>query len=114
MVLKGSRVLVVEDDPFIALDVAANLESEGATVVGPAYDLAAALAEDAGLSAAVLDLRLEPEDTLPVAARLAERGMPFLLQTTDPRAVLDARPDALVLSKPFPAETLVLTLETLL
>ena len=116
MTLKGNRILVVEDDPFIALDVADNLARAGATVVGPAHNLLAALrlAEDADLAAAVLDFRLEHGDTLAVAARLAERGIPFVFQTSDPEAVRRSRPEALILSKPVPAETLIRALEKLL
>ena len=78
MTLKGAQILVVEDDTLIALDLKDTLLRAGATVIGPAHDLAAALrlAEDASLSAAVLDLRLLRGDTRPVAARLAERGIP--------------------------------------
>ena len=35
--LEGIRVIVVEDDPIIALDVRATLERAGATVVGTAH-----------------------------------------------------------------------------
>jgi DNA-binding response OmpR family regulator len=75
MKLEGVPILVVEDDPFIAMDIRQTLESAGALVVGPAYNLADALhvAEVANLRAAVLDLRLERGDTLPVATRLFER-----------------------------------------
>jgi hypothetical protein len=59
-------------------------------------------------------LRLEVGDTLPVAVRLSKRGIPFVFQTSDARAVLEARPVALVLSKPVPAEILVHAVETLL
>lgn len=116
MSLKGAHILVVEDDPIIARGISETLESAGALVVGPAHNLPKALrlAEDVNLSAAVLDLRLEVGDTLSVAARFEERGIQFLFQTSDPRAVLKARPDAIILSKPVAADALVLALETLL
>jgi AmiR/NasT family two-component response regulator len=38
--LDGLRVLVVEDDPIIALDVTSSLARAGATVVGPTYTVA--------------------------------------------------------------------------
>jgi PleD family two-component response regulator len=33
------NILVVEDDPFIAMDLKGVLEGAGATVIGPAHDL---------------------------------------------------------------------------
>jgi ActR/RegA family two-component response regulator len=84
-------------------------------VIGPVHSLSRALqlADVEILSAAVLDLRLEAGDTLPVAARLAERAIPFLFQTSDPAAALKAVPEALVLSKPVSADALVQALENL-
>ncbi len=116
MKLEGVPILVVEDDPFIAMDIRQTLESAGALVVGPAYNLADALrlAEVANLRAAVLDLRLERGDTLPVATRLSERGIPFVFQTSDPATARRARPDVPVLAKPVAADALVLALASLL
>ena len=116
MKLEGVPILVVEDDPFIAMDIRQTLETAGAFVVGPAYNLADALrlAEVANLRAAVLDLRLERGDTLPVATRLSERGIPYVFQTSDPAAARRARPNAPVLAKPVAADALVLALASLL
>ena len=115
MTLEGARILLVEDDPYIAMDLRESLEAAGAVVLGPAYNLAVALrlAETANLHAAVLDLRLERGTTLPVAERLSERGIPFLFQTSDPNAARRARPDVLVLAKPITGEELVRALEGL-
>jgi DNA-binding response OmpR family regulator len=88
--LDGSRVLVVEDDFFIGLELAAILKDAGADVVGPLQTVQSALAsaEDETLSAAILDIRLGDETVEPVARRLAEQAIPFLFYTgqsrTDP------------------------------
>jgi CheY-like chemotaxis protein len=81
--LEGLRVLVVEDDPIIALDVKATLERAGATVIGTAYRIAQALALlDTEFDVAVLDFRLEAETAQPVAAKLSPRGVPLLFYTS--------------------------------
>src|SRR5215469_3841942 len=84
--LEGARVLVVEDEFIIALEIQANLEEARATVVGPALTLQQALelAENESLSAAMLDLRLGRDSAAAVAQVLAERHIPFLFYTGQP------------------------------
>jgi CheY-like chemotaxis protein len=102
--LAGSRVLVVEDEFIIALELQSILEEAGATVIGPACTLARALelAEHENLSAATLDLRLGRDSVAPVAQLLAARHIPFVFYTGQPKGdpVRRAWPDAQVLSKP--------------
>jgi CheY-like chemotaxis protein len=106
--LRDRRILVVEDDPFIAMDLQGVLEISGATVIGPAHDLSEAwdLLEGSAICAAVLDYRLEVGNTLPLARALTERGIPFVFQTSDPVSVARERPDARVIPKPFREEEL--------
>jgi CheY-like chemotaxis protein len=114
--LAGKRILVVEDDPIIALHLQDMLEEGGATVIGPAsyLDAALQLAHDKTLDAAVLDVRLEKSDTLPLAELLLERGGVFLFQTSDPGLVAESFPSVPVLRKPFRREQLVASLAALL
>ena len=58
------RILVVEDEPILAITAAAVLESEGHDVVGPAYDTAQALALAAceALDLAFVDINLNGHD----------------------------------------------------
>lgn len=79
-VLAGRIVLVVDDEPFVALDVTEVLQEAGAEVVtGPGLAQGLRLAELPGLSAAVLDFRLGIGiDSMPIWRRLAERGVPFM------------------------------------
>src|SRR2546421_9257076 len=81
--LQGCRVLVVEDEFIIALEIQSDLEDAGATVVGPAFTLRLAmdLAAHADVSAATLDLRLGRDSVRPVARILADRGIPFVFYT---------------------------------
>ena len=80
MDVAGKRVLVVEDEPFVALGLEDNLRSLGCAVVGPAMTLAAALlaAGHESVDAAILDVNLGGETVFPAAAVLADRGIPFV------------------------------------
>jgi DNA-binding response OmpR family regulator len=78
--LRGKRILVVEDDPLLAMAVEDVLRHAGADIAGPADTLNQAeelVAEDR-LSAAILDIRLYDQEVWPVARQLAENGVPFL------------------------------------
>ncbi len=83
--LQGRLILVVEDEPLVAMAVAQTLKRLGCEVLGPAgslaeaRDLAAAAAER--LDAAVLDMNLQGEPALPVAQLLADRGVPVIWAT---------------------------------
>jgi len=109
--LKGSRILIVEDEFIIALEIQSCLEEAGATVVGPAFTLSKAieLASQENLSAAMLDLRLGYESAAPVAAVLAERHIPFVFYTGQPVAdpVRRAWPQATTVSKPASDDQIV-------
>ena len=114
--LHGRLILVVEDDPLIALDLKATLEHAGVVVLGPAGRLedAMMLAEKSVPDAAVLDVRLEVGTSLPLAGWLVERDVPFLFQTSDP-TLIDAGYSAVpVLRKPFRPEQLIAALAALL
>ncbi|GEP03842.1 response regulator [Methylobacterium oxalidis] len=81
--LAGRRVLVVEDEYFIAMDMEHSLREAGADVVGPVPDAEQALAliEAAPLDAAVLDVNLRGQAVYAVADRLRDRGVPYLFAT---------------------------------
>jgi CheY-like chemotaxis protein len=82
--LQGRRVLVVEDEYFIADDVATELVSVGAHVVGPVPDLPGAIeviASGEPIDVAVLDINLQGETVYPLADALRERQVPFVFAT---------------------------------
>lgn len=81
--LSGRRILVVEDERLIALDLRDILEGYGCTVAGPVATAAAALAliADECPDFAILDVRLNGGTSELVAADLRGRGCPFLLLT---------------------------------
>jgi DNA-binding NtrC family response regulator len=79
----GARVLLVEDEALIALDVQDMLAQAAYAVAGPAPSVAAALAiiEKEQIDAALLDVSLTDGVAWPVADALAARGAPFALLT---------------------------------
>jgi DNA-binding response OmpR family regulator len=77
---EGRRVLVVEDELMIVLQIEDTLQDLGVEVVGPTARLDAALqlAREAPIDAALLDVNVRGGSTYPVADILAERGIPFV------------------------------------
>jgi DNA-binding NtrC family response regulator len=75
-------VLLVEDEPLIALDVEHHLRKAGARVITAAHlDTALSMAEHPDLSGAVIDLYLGAESATPIFQRLAHRNLPFVVHT---------------------------------
>lgn len=111
--LVGRSILVVEDEP-IAMDVAQSLETAGASV-SVARTLSDALnkVEAPGLSAAVLDHRLNDGDSSQSCDRLDARNIPFVVYSG--YAKLDGLcSEGKQVSKPVRPEELVGTLVDLL
>jgi ActR/RegA family two-component response regulator len=115
--LEGRRLLVVEDDYFIAVELARSLEKLGVAVVGPVASVADALglirAEDGALDGAVLDIHLGEERVYPVADQLADQGVPFVFLTGyDAMALPEPYAKAAMCTKPVDTALLVRTLES--
>lgn len=81
--LQGVRILVVEDEFLLAMDIESAIREEGGEIVGPIVNLneAVATAAQEELGAAVLDLNLRGEMSYPVAEVLDRRRIPFLFAT---------------------------------
>lgn len=104
-----SRILIVEDEPLVAVDIASVLENSGYQVVGPAGTAAAALdiLASEGCDAAVLDIRLGQETSQDVALELAQGGIPFVILSAYSPNEANFPSDAPALAKPLrPAELL--------
>ena len=81
--LQRSPILIVEDEPFVAMDLAFEVESINGVVVGPTATVAQALTilSDTEVAGAILDANLADRDITPVAVLLWERGIPFVLHS---------------------------------
>ncbi len=112
------RVLVVEDEYFVADDLALAFEELGAEVVGPVPTRDKALAVlDSGtaIDVAVLDINLQGEAAFPVADALIERGIPFVFATGyGPSAVPAAYEGVPRWEKPFDSTKLAQALPGIL
>jgi len=114
--LSGLKILLVEDEAMIAMLVEDMLTDSGATVVGPAGGVQAAL--DAistnEIDGALLDVNLGGEQSFDVADALAERSIPFIFVTGyGGQGVRERYPDAPTLQKPFVTSDLERALTTL-
>jgi len=108
--LDDMKILVVEDEALIALDLSMILEERGADVHGPCGTVEDAVdAVDETLDAAILDVDLHGRSVFPVADRLQEIGIPFVFHTGRyDVGTLNARyGDVVVLSKPAGDEAIV-------
>jgi CheY-like chemotaxis protein len=104
-----ARVLVVEDNLLIAMEVESLLRRCGCDVVGPvgSVDEALGAVREAGLAGAVLDINLGVEHSWAVADFLDERGLPFILVSGyGEGAVPDRHKTRPLLSKPLSLDTL--------
>ncbi len=81
LVNEGRNILVVEDEPLIAMMLEDFLESLGHNVHGTCDSVAEALeqADKGGFDLAILDVNLKGQNVWPVAARLREQGVPFVI-----------------------------------
>jgi CheY-like chemotaxis protein len=79
LALSGHSILVVEDEPLIALDLRETLASAGACVFAASkLSHALQLAGHPDLSAAVLDYRLGDDDSAAICSALEQLGIPFV------------------------------------
>jgi PAS domain S-box-containing protein len=115
-VLLGKRVIVIDDEPLIAMDVEAMLTSAGCEIVGGASTLmqAKALVADVRCDAALVDVNLSGHSVEELAVTLTRRNIPFAFVTGHGR---DALPrgfqDAPLVRKPFSRDGIVGAVEKL-
>ena len=105
--LSGHCILIVEDEPLIAMEIAAALQSARAAVsTAGTLQEALRLAEEPAHSLAIIDLALGRESTLKVCNRLSERSVPFMIYTGYSDIPPECKPSA-VLRKPADRETIL-------
>jgi PAS domain S-box-containing protein len=110
--LRGKRFLIVEDEPLIALDIVAGLESAGVEVEGPVGSVEDALRaiENASFDGVLLDANLRGEPADDIAAALTRRNIPFAFVTGYGRQALpESFGRSMILTKPFTQEQLLQT-----
>jgi CheY-like chemotaxis protein len=109
-------LLVVEDEPLIAMLLVDLLDELGCTVAAQASSVAEGLdrANDTSFDAAILDVNLRGHPVWPLADALQEKGIRFVLATGhDGRQTQQRYPSAAVLAKPYALENLRQALDSL-
>ena len=112
--LSGHSILVLEDEPLIALEITEALGQAGAKVF-VAHSLREALrfADHPALSAAIVDLGLSDGDADSVCERLVARAIPFVIYTGHERVPETCR-QGIQVPKPARSSDLIATVVGLL
>ena len=110
--LEGLRVLLLEDEFLIALDVEQVCHDEGCADVLTCREVAeieAALGNGKTFDVAIIDVMIGEKTTLPLAATLRKRGLPFIFATGLSRNEDTFRdfPDVPVVTKPYANHQLI-------
>jgi PAS domain S-box-containing protein len=107
---QGLRVLIVEDEPLLAMELGTEIEEAGAETIGPASSCAQALelVRNARPDLALLDGNLNGERIDAVADELAAYGTPFAFVSGYGREHLpEHHADRPIIAKPFVAAEVV-------
>lgn len=114
---QAARILIVEDEPMLAMDLEFMLRELGCEIVGVAsrIDSATRMAREVQCDGAVLDLNLDGSSANSVADVLSERGIPFIFATGygDQNLALRFK-HVPVVEKPYNHETIHSALKTVL
>ena len=112
-ILAGRHILIVEDEPLIAMALEDLLLDLGCKLAGTAGTIAEglALAAETPCDAAVLDININGERSDPIAAVLAARGVPHIFATGYGRPGCGHGADAIVIDKPYRPDVVAAALE---
>ncbi len=100
----GIRVLIVEDEPIVAMLAEDLLESIGCVVAGTVASIAEArrAIDNITFDVALIDINLNGEDGLEVAAVLKSRAIPYIITSGyEVAGIAPGHREAFVLSKPY-------------
>jgi DNA-binding response OmpR family regulator len=113
--LEGRLILVLEDEPILALDIADCFRAAGASVfTAQKLEDGLRLATHPDLSAAVLDFGLSDGESTPLCAALNDRGIPFVLHSGYSDIPAEACANGPAIPKPAAPSELVETVASLL
>jgi CheY-like chemotaxis protein len=112
---RGLKILVVEDEPLVAMHIENMLEDLGFIVAGMARTLSEGLAmardETLEFDGAVLDVNLGGDEVFPIAERLAARDVPFIFATAyGPAGITKPFAHRPTLTKPYAPTALAMML----
>lgn len=106
--LSGAKILIVEDEPLIAMDHAEWLAAAGAAVVGPFARISDALLalERGGIDVAVVDFVLTDGNSEPLQEALERGRIPFIVATAYPPVLVRRAKGQIILTKPVTGDSL--------
>jgi DNA-binding response OmpR family regulator len=106
--LAGKRVMIVEDEPLVAVDHAAALAEAGGTIVATCMTVKAALrfVHEDTIDVAVVDFILADGSSKPLQTALRRKHIPFVVVSAYPRALVRTERGQEVLQKPVSSELL--------
>jgi len=108
--LTGRRVLIIEDEYFLADDIVRALTALGARIVGPYGDLDEAtdvVDRDVAIDAAIVDINLKDEMAFPLARVLRSRKVPLVFTSGYDKISIDSEfQDVRLWSKPLDIKAL--------
>jgi two-component sensor histidine kinase len=116
-ILQGKRIIVIEDEPLVAMDLEASLVAAGCEIVGSVgtIDKARTLIANVECDGALMDANLAGHPVDDLAAALTQKNIPFAFVTGYGRMALPLGfRDALMLNKPFDQEQLLAIMDVLL
>jgi DNA-binding response OmpR family regulator len=101
--LDGKRLLIVEDEYFIAMELTDFVEERGGEVVATTGQLHEALqAAQQQLHGALVDVQLGEEQSFPLIQKLREAGVPLILMTGyNAKNLPEEVRDCPIMTKPF-------------
>jgi DNA-binding response OmpR family regulator len=113
MPLSGRRILLVEDEMLIAMDVTATLSGAGASVTqATTLKQALDLVRTQRFSCAVLDHSLPDGSSDPLCEELTDRGTPFVVYSGR-MGIGGACANGKIVGKPVPPDDLVAAVRSL-
>jgi len=112
----GPRILVVEDEPLVAMLLEDMLLELGYAVVRPASTLqeGLALAQREAIDAAILDVNLNGVRSFPIAEILQARSVPYFFATGYGSSEDVVRRGVEIVKKPFRDDVVQVALDRLL
>lgn len=91
--LAGRRILVVEDEVILAMEIVAEIEDNNGVVLGPVATLDAGIEalQEQKPDACIVNINLGPEKVYDLADLLIDENVPFVFASSEPRAAIPDR-----------------------
>jgi two-component SAPR family response regulator len=91
--LAGRRILVVEDEVILAMEIVAEIEDHNGVVLGPVSTLEAGINafRDEDPDACIVNINLGPDKVYELADLLIDQDVPFVFASSESRATIPDR-----------------------